>query len=168
MYMNGRWEYDHEYFQQMIEHEQKVNGEAIGDINTNLREAIESDSSSSEDESMPDLQERAREDSSSDGDTNSFGDDGIYDDGEQWGPKELSLKQIIGGNQVVCSPATFQLYMLLAGMAMPKSVRILLVMRRVLVDTSMSRKSIFGGASWTLSTSWIFIRPRNKSVFLPA
>ena len=50
----------------MIEHEQKVNGEAIGDINTNLREAIESDSSSSEDESMPDLQERAREDSSSD------------------------------------------------------------------------------------------------------
>ena len=79
----------------MIEHEQKVNGEAIGDINTNLREAIESDSSSSEDESMPDLQERAREDSSSDRDTNSFGENGIYDNGEQWGPKELSLRQII-------------------------------------------------------------------------
>ena len=82
----------------MTEHEQKVNGEAIGGIITNLHEAIKSESSSSEDGSMPDLQERAREDSASDKDTNSFGDDGIYDDGEQWGPKELSLKQIIGGN----------------------------------------------------------------------
>ena len=50
----------------MIEHEQKVNSETVGGIITNLREAIESDSSSSEDGSMPDLQERAREDSSSD------------------------------------------------------------------------------------------------------
>ena len=93
--MNERWEYNHEYFQQMIEHEQKVNSETVGGIITNLREAIESDSSSSEDGSIPGLQERAREDLSSNEDTNYFGEDGIYDDGETWGFKELSLKQII-------------------------------------------------------------------------
>ena len=82
MYMNGRWEYDHKYFQQMIEREQKSNSETVGGIITKLREAIENNSSSSEDGSMPGLQERAREDSSSDGDTNSFGINGIYDDGE--------------------------------------------------------------------------------------
>ena len=89
MYMNGRWEYDHEYFQRMNKHEQKVNGKAIDGIITNLREAIENESSSSEDGSMPDLQERTREDSSSDGDTDSFGVDGIYDDREQWGPRNF-------------------------------------------------------------------------------
>ena len=67
-------------------------------IITNLREVIENESSSSEDGSMSDLQDWAKEDAlSSDGDTNLFGDDGIYDNGEQWGPNELSLKHIIGG-----------------------------------------------------------------------
>ena len=97
MYMNGRWEYDHGYFQRMIEHEQKVNSENIGGIITNLQEAIKNGSSSSEDGSMSGLQERAREDEFSDEDTNTFGEDGIYDDGEPWGFKELSLKQFIGG-----------------------------------------------------------------------
>ena len=69
MYINGRWEYDHEYFQQIIEHEQKVNSETIGGIITNLQEAIENNSSSSESGSMPDLLERARKFSSSDVDT---------------------------------------------------------------------------------------------------
>ena len=46
---------------------------------------------------MPDLQERAREDLSSDGGTNSFEKDGMYDDGEPWGSKELLMKQIING-----------------------------------------------------------------------
>ena len=69
-----------------------MNSEAIDGIITNLRWAIANKSSSSEDGSMPDLQERAREDSSSDWDINSFGDDGIYDNREQWGPKERSLK----------------------------------------------------------------------------
>ena len=82
MYMNGGWEYDHKYFQRMIEHEQKVNRETVGGIITNLREAIENNSLSSKDGSMPGLQERTREDSSSDEGTNSFGEDGIYDDGE--------------------------------------------------------------------------------------
>ena len=98
MYMNGRWEYDHKYFQRMIEREQKMNSETVGGIITNLQETIEKkNSSSSEDESMPGLQERARKNSSSDEDTNFFGEDGIYDNGEPWGSKELSLKQIIGG-----------------------------------------------------------------------
>ena len=95
--MNGRWEYDHEYFQRMIKRKQKLKDKTIGGIITNLREAIGDDSSSSEDESMPDLQERAREDSSSDSDTNSFGKDAMHDDGESWESKELSVKQIIDG-----------------------------------------------------------------------
>ena len=60
--MNGRWEYDHEYFQQMIEHEQKLNSETVGGIINKLQEVIKKNSSSSEDRSMPGLQERARED----------------------------------------------------------------------------------------------------------
>ena len=38
-----------------------------------------------------------REDSSSDEGTDSFGEYGIYDNGEPWGYKALTLKQIIGG-----------------------------------------------------------------------
>ena len=66
----------------MIKREQKLKGKTVSGIITNLREAIGDNSSSSEDGSMPDLQEKAREDSFSDGDTHSFGEDGIYDNGE--------------------------------------------------------------------------------------
>ena len=82
MYMDGRWEYDHEYFQQMIEHEQRVNNKTVGGIITNFWETIESDSSSSENGSMPGLQDRAREDSSSNEDKNSVNEDGIYGNGD--------------------------------------------------------------------------------------
>ena len=75
----------------------KVNSETVVGIITNLREAIENEFSSSEDGSMPGIHERAREDSSSDEDTNSVGEDGIYDNGEPWGFMKLSLKQVIGG-----------------------------------------------------------------------
>ena len=51
-----------------------MNNEAVGGIITNLQEAIESDSSSSKDGSMPCLQDRAREESSSKGDINLFGE----------------------------------------------------------------------------------------------
>ena len=64
MYMNIRWNHDHEYFQRMIEWEQRVDGEVVGAVITNLRELL-NDESSSEDGSMPGLQERGREDSSS-------------------------------------------------------------------------------------------------------
>ena len=82
MYMNNRQEYGHKYFQPMNENEQKVSCKAIDGIITNLRQANENNSSSSEDGSMPDLQKRTRKDQFSDRDTNSFSDDGIYDDGE--------------------------------------------------------------------------------------
>ena len=67
MYMNSRWNLDHEYFQRMIEWEQRVDDEVVGAVITNLREMIY-DEASSNDGSMTGLQERAREDSlSSDG-----------------------------------------------------------------------------------------------------
>ena len=81
----------------MIECEQKVNSETVGCNITNLREVIENNSSSSEDGSMPGLQERAKEDLFSNDYTDFFGEDGMYDDGEPWGSKKLSLKQIISG-----------------------------------------------------------------------
>ena len=97
MYMTGRWEYDHKYLQWMIEWEQQSNTEAVGAIITNLHDLFDDDSSSG-DESILVLQERAREgssfsdgstmshlvprgqdDSSSNGDTKSITEDGIYD-----------------------------------------------------------------------------------------
>ena len=62
-----------------------------------LQERARKDSLSSEGGSMPGIQDRAREDSSSNDETNSCDDDGIYEDGETWGYKELTLKQIIDG-----------------------------------------------------------------------
>ena len=64
MYMNERWEYDHKYFKRMIEWDQQSNTEAGGVIITNLHHLFD-DESSSGDGSMPSLQERVREDSSS-------------------------------------------------------------------------------------------------------
>ena len=99
MYMNSRWDYDHEYFQKMIDRDVRMNAEMVGCIITGMSQL--NNESSSDDDSMPGLQERAREDSSSettkDSDTDSYGDDGMYDDGENWGYKALTLKQIIGG-----------------------------------------------------------------------
>ena len=110
MYMNSRWNLDHEYLQQMIEWEQQVEGEVVGAVITNLREMIydksssddgsmpdlqeraKEDFSSSDGSSMPPLQERAKEDSSSDDDTKSYDEDGIYDDGERCGCKARTLK----------------------------------------------------------------------------
>ena len=80
----------------MIEREQKVNNEAISATITNYYDAIQRDSSS-KNGSMSGLQEKAREDSSSNSDTNSFDEDWIYDNGEPWGNKTLTLSQIIWG-----------------------------------------------------------------------
>ena len=94
--MDGRWEYDHEYFQQMIKRDIRMNTEVVGYIITRMYE-LDKDKSSSDDDSISDLQDTAREDSSSDDDTESFNDDGIYDDGKPWRYKAQTLKQIIGG-----------------------------------------------------------------------
>ena len=88
--MDGRWEYDHEYFQQIIEREQRVNTETIGAVVTNLYEVIQSNSSS-KDLSISGLQETAREDLSSNDDTDVYNKDGIYDNDELWGYKTLTL-----------------------------------------------------------------------------
>ena len=120
--MNMRWNHDHEYFQQMIEWEQRMEvevvGEVVGAVITNLHKLLNDesssdddsrpglqergreDSSSSDGSSMPLLQDRAREDSSSDNDTKSCEEDGIYDDGEHCGYKARTLKQIISTNSI--------------------------------------------------------------------
>ena len=64
------------------------------------------DDSSSEDGSMPGLQERARSDSSSSDGTDALGGNDLYEDGEPWGYKEQTLKQIISGASVGLSLAT--------------------------------------------------------------
>ena len=56
MYMNIRWNHDHEYFQRMIKWEQRVDGEVVGAVITNLRELLDNESFS-DDGSMPGLQE---------------------------------------------------------------------------------------------------------------
>ena len=59
---------------------------------------LNNDDSSSEDGSMPGLQDRARSDSSSSGDnTGSSQGNELYPDGEPWGCQEKTLKQIISG-----------------------------------------------------------------------
>ena len=122
MYMNIRWNHDHEYFQRMIEWERRMENEVVdevvGAVITNLHKLLNDDSSSddnsrpglqergredsssSDGSSMPLLQDRAREDSSSDDDTKSCEEDGIYCDGEHCGYKARTLKQIISTNSV--------------------------------------------------------------------
>ena len=80
----------------MIEQDRKMNPKVVGAIITNMSELIKDDSSS-DGESMLGLQELAREDLSSNNDTDSYGDDEIYEKGEPWKFKALTLKKIIGG-----------------------------------------------------------------------
>ena len=58
-----------------------MNAEVVGCIINGMSELNKNDLSS-DDDSMPSLQDQANEDSSSDSNTNSYGDNGIYDDGE--------------------------------------------------------------------------------------
>ena len=125
--MNARWKHDHEYFQRMIEWEKCEAGrndenvssgknELVGALITNMCEFME-DEATSDDDSMPGLQDRARSElsssdgssmpflqsqaskySSSDDDTTSCGEDGLYDDGEHCAYKAPTLKEIIGTN----------------------------------------------------------------------
>ena len=68
---------------------------------------LNNDDSSSEDGSMPGLQERARSDSSSSGDdTNSLCGSELYPAGEPWGCQEKTLKQIISGTSTGISLAS--------------------------------------------------------------
>ena len=110
MHMDYRWSYDHEYFQRMIERQYKLNNEVVGCIISGMS-VLNMDDLSSEDDSiydcsMPGLQERARSDLSSSDGTDSFCWSELYKDGEPWGCKERTLKQIISGASVGLSLAT--------------------------------------------------------------
>ena len=94
--MDGRWNYDHEYFQRMIDRQRRMNAEVVGCIITGMSK-LNKDGSSSDGSSMSSLQDGGQSDWSSDDDTDSYGDDDMYDDGEWWGYKELTLEQIISG-----------------------------------------------------------------------
>ena len=95
-----------------------MTGEIVGALITNLHKFLEEESSSddssvpglqdrglfdslsSNGSSMPILQARAAEFLSSDNGTMSCDEDGVYDDGEHCGYKARSLKQIIGTNVI--------------------------------------------------------------------
>ena len=81
MYIDGRWNYDHEYFQIMIDRDNRMNAEIVGCIITGIS-ALSKDDLSNNNDSMPSLQDRGREDSSRDNGTDSYGDNGMYNDGE--------------------------------------------------------------------------------------
>ena len=56
MYMDGRWNYDHKYFQRMIDRHGRMNAEVVGCIITGMSE-LNKDDSYSDDGSMPSLQD---------------------------------------------------------------------------------------------------------------
>ena len=103
---------------QRINTRSSTEAELVGALITNMHEFLEdesssddssmpvlqdrglSDSSSSDGSSMPLLQARAAEDSSSDDGTMSCDEDGVYDDGEHCAYKTRTLKQIIGTNAI--------------------------------------------------------------------
>mmetsp|Transcript_30358 Transcript_30358/g.30843 ORF Transcript_30358/g.30843 Transcript_30358/m.30843 type:complete len:195 (-) Transcript_30358:326-910(-) len=59
LYMDGRYDYDHEYFQRMIERDRRMNAEVIGCVITGMSE-LNKDKLFSDDDSMPDLQDKTR------------------------------------------------------------------------------------------------------------
>ena len=84
--MDRSWNYDHEYFQRMFDRHGRMNSEVVGCIIIIIgMSELNKDDSSSDGSSMPSLQDRAQSDLSSDDDTDSYGDDDMYDDGEWWG-----------------------------------------------------------------------------------
>ena len=90
----------------MIERQSKLDDEVVGCIISGMS-VLNNDDSSSEDGSMPGLQERARSDSSSSGDdTDSLYGSELYADGEPWGYREQTLKQIISGTSIGLSLAS--------------------------------------------------------------
>ena len=54
MYMDGRWNYNHEYYYRMIDRDRRINVEVVGCIITKMSE-LNKDDSSSGNGSMPSL-----------------------------------------------------------------------------------------------------------------
>ena len=80
----------------MIDRHGRMNAKVVGCIITGISE-LNKDDSFSDGSSIPGLQDRGQSDLSSGDDTDSYGEDDMYDDGECWGCKEKTLKQIISG-----------------------------------------------------------------------
>ena len=80
----------------MIDRRGRMDAEVVGCVITGMS-VLNMDDLSSEGSSMPGLQDRARSDSSSSDGTDSYGENDLYEDGESWGCKEQTLKQIISG-----------------------------------------------------------------------
>ena len=90
----------------MIERQSRLDDEVVGCVISGMS-VLNNDDSSSEDGSMPGLQERARSDSSSSGDdTDSLCGSELYPDGEPWGCQEQTLKQIISDTSTGLSLAS--------------------------------------------------------------
>ena len=152
MCMDGRRNYDYEYFQRMIDRHDRMNSEVVGCIITGMSE-LNKDDSSRDGGFMPSLRDRGQSDWSSDHNTNSYGDDDMHDDGEWWGYKELTLKQIISGvhDGMFLASGTPTLYAFsFHGYA-----------KHVLLQ-------IFQEYSYQSISQGIFARPRNEFVFSPA
>ena len=88
----------------MMERQSKLDDKVVGCTISSMS-VLNIDDSSSEDGSMPGLQERARSDSSSGDDTDSMCGSELYVDGESWGYQEQTLKQIISGTSIGLSLA---------------------------------------------------------------
>ena len=86
----------------MIKQDGRMKPEVVGGIITNMFD-LDKNNSSNDDDLIPGLQERAREDSFSDDNTNSYGCNVIYEDEKPWGYKALILKHIIGGQLCMLS-----------------------------------------------------------------
>ena len=65
----------------MIDRHGRMSAEVVGCIINGMSE-LNKDDSSSDSSSMPGLQDRGQSDSSSGDDTDSYGEDNMYDDGE--------------------------------------------------------------------------------------
>ena len=70
----------------MIDRHDRMNAEVVGCIITGMSE-LNKDDSSSDGGSIPSLQDGGQSDWSSDNDTDSYGEDGMYDDKRWWGYK---------------------------------------------------------------------------------
>ena len=115
--MCDRYDWDHEYFQRMgsrwhgkclktqrenypgyqTDYEKTRDAEFVGAVIVNMPPSLSDDASSSDDESMPGLQDRALDDWSSVSSADSDDDDSIYTDGEMTGWKHQSILEIISG-----------------------------------------------------------------------
>ena len=106
--MCDRYDWDHEYFQRMsarwhgdclAEYKKIRDAEFVGAVIVNMPPNLSGDASSSDDESMPGLEDRALDDWSSVSSTDSDDDDSIYTDGEMTGWKHQSILEIISGQR---------------------------------------------------------------------